>query len=142
MTVAVLDTNVLVRLALDDDPQQSDAAYDVLNSAAAAIIPTLSFCEFVWVLRSVKTRDGGKKYTKKMIADSIRNFVGFDHVVVADDEVEAGLKMLDSGGDFADGVIEYTGRSLARNAATTFFSFDKDAVNRLARQGSSAILLH
>jgi hypothetical protein len=38
------------------------------------------------------------------------------------DDSSHGLKMLEAGGDFADSVIEYTGRILARNATTTFFS--------------------
>ena len=142
MTVAVIDTNVLIRLVLDDNQQQSDAAFEVLNSASSVVVTTPVFCEFVWVMRSIKTGAGNKSYSKKMIADSIRHFIEFDQVIIADAEVQAGLKMLDAGGDFADGVIEYTGRALARHAATTFFSFDKDAVSRLARQGVSALLLH
>jgi predicted nucleic-acid-binding protein len=52
--------------------------------------------------------------------------------------VEAGLAMLDAGGDFADGVIAYEGRWLG---AETFVSFDKKAVEMLAAQGVSARLL-
>jgi predicted nucleic-acid-binding protein len=142
MTTAILDTNVLVRLVLDDNSHQSDVAFEVVESATSIIVPTLVFCEFVWVLRTIKNSAGTKKYSKKMIAESIRNFIEFDHVSIADDEVEAGLKMLEAGGDFADGVIEYTGRALAHNTATTFFSFDKNAVGTLAKSGLSALLLH
>jgi predicted nucleic-acid-binding protein len=142
MTTAILDTNVLVRLVLDDNSHQSDVAFEVVESATSIIVPTLVFCEFVWVLRTIRNSAGGKKYSRKMIAESIRNFIEFDHVSIADDEVEAGLKMLETGGDFADGVIEYTGRALAHNAATTFFSFDKNAVGTLAKSGLSALLLH
>ena len=141
MTTAILDTNVLIRLVLDDNQHQSNVAFDVVESATSIVVPTLVFCEFVWVLRSIRNRTGEKKYSKKMIAEIIRDFVEFDHVSIVDDEVEAGLQMLDAGGDFADGVIEYTGRSIARNATTTFFSFDKNAVNGLARRGLSALLL-
>jgi len=141
MTTAILDTNVLIRLVLDDNQHQSNVAFAVVESATSIVVPTLVFCEFVWVLRSIRNRTGEKKYSKKMIAEIIRDFVEFDHVSIVDDEVEAGLQMLDAGGDFADGVIEYTGRSIARNATTTFFSFDKNAVNGLARRGLSALLL-
>jgi predicted nucleic-acid-binding protein len=142
MTTAILDTNVLIRLVLDDNPHQSDVAFEVVASATSIIVPTLVFCEFVWVLRTIKNSAGGKKYSKKMIAESIRSFIEFEHVSIVDDEVEAGLKMLEAGGDFADGVIEYTGRTFARNTTTTFFSFDKNAVGKLVKSGLSALLLH
>jgi predicted nucleic-acid-binding protein len=51
---------------------------------------------------------------------------------------EAGLAMLDVGGDFADGVIAYEGSWLG---AETFVSFDKRAVKLLEAQGKSAQLL-
>jgi predicted nucleic-acid-binding protein len=52
--------------------------------------------------------------------------------------VEAGLSLLDAGGDFADGVIAYEGSWLGAN---TFVSFDKRSVRLLEAQGGSARLL-
>jgi predicted nucleic-acid-binding protein len=52
--------------------------------------------------------------------------------------VEAGLSILELGGDFADGVIAYEGSWLG---GETFVSFDKKAVALLATQGQSARLL-
>jgi predicted nucleic-acid-binding protein len=52
--------------------------------------------------------------------------------------VEAGLSLLDAGGDFADGVIAYEGSWLGAN---TFVSFDKRPVRLLEAQGGSARLL-
>ena len=51
---------------------------------------------------------------------------------------EAGLSLLEAGGDFADGVIAYEGAWLG---AETFVSFDKKAVCLLNRQGRRATLL-
>jgi predicted nucleic-acid-binding protein len=51
---------------------------------------------------------------------------------------EAGLALLDAGGDFADGVIAYEGNWLG---ADTFVSFDKKAVKLIEAQGRSAQLL-
>ncbi len=51
---------------------------------------------------------------------------------------EAGLSMLTSGGDFADGVIAYEGSWLG---ADVFVSFDKKAVKLIEAQGGSARLL-
>jgi predicted nucleic-acid-binding protein len=50
--------------------------------------------------------------------------------------VEAGLALLDAGGDFADGVIAYEGNWFG---AETFLSFDKTAV-RLMAAGPSAVV--
>ena len=52
--------------------------------------------------------------------------------------VEAGLALLDAGGDFADGVIAYEGNWLG---AEVFVSFDKKAVKLLAAQDEAARLL-
>ena len=52
--------------------------------------------------------------------------------------VEAGLSVLEAGGDFANGVIAYEGNWLGR---PTFVSFDKKAVALLIAQGQSARLL-
>jgi len=52
--------------------------------------------------------------------------------------VEAGLAVLDKGGDFADGAIAYEGRWLG---GEEFVSFDKEAVSLLQSQGRKARLL-
>jgi predicted nucleic-acid-binding protein len=52
--------------------------------------------------------------------------------------VEAGLALLDAGGDFADGVIAHEGRWLG---ADCFISFDKKAVKLMETQGASVRLL-
>jgi predicted nucleic-acid-binding protein len=60
------------------------------------------------------------------------------NAVVNQPAVEAGMAMLNVGGDFADGVIAYEGNWLG---ADTFVSFDKRAVKLLETQGKSARLL-
>jgi predicted nucleic-acid-binding protein len=52
--------------------------------------------------------------------------------------VEAGLSVLEAGGDFADGVIAYEGSWLG---GETFVSFDKKAVALLKAQGQQVRLL-
>jgi predicted nucleic-acid-binding protein len=51
---------------------------------------------------------------------------------------EAGLALLEAGGDFADGAIAYEGRWLG---ADTFVSFDKKAVKLIEIHGGPARLL-
>jgi predicted nucleic-acid-binding protein len=63
---------------------------------------------------------------------------GGANVVVNRPALEAGLAIVDAGGDFADGVIAYEGNWLGADA---FISFDKKAVKLLEAQGLSAELL-
>jgi predicted nucleic-acid-binding protein len=71
-------------------------------------------------------------------AAAIRALIGAGNVAVDRPTVEAGLAMLDAGGDFADGVIAYEGRWLG---AETFVSFDKRAAEMLSSSGVSARVL-
>ena len=57
------------------------------------------------------------------------------NVVVNRPAVETGLRMLDAGGDFADGIIAYEGNWLG---AEIFISFDRRAVSLLTGQGQQA----
>ena len=60
------------------------------------------------------------------------------NVVVDRPAVDAGLAVLDAGGDFADGVIAYEGSLIG---GETFVSFDKGAVSLLIKQARKARLL-
>jgi predicted nucleic-acid-binding protein len=125
------DTNVLVRAFLEDHPEQSKAAQAALRKAEIVALPLSTLCEMVWVLRSYKIGAAD-------IAATIQDLVNGANVVVNRPAAEAGLAMLNAGGDFADGVIAYEGNWLG---ADTFISFDKRAVRLLEAQGKSARLL-
>jgi predicted nucleic-acid-binding protein len=127
-----VDTNVLVRAAVHDDPAQTDAATGVMARAEILAITVPSLCEFVWVLRSVYG------YRAPRIAEAIRRLVAAENVQTNHPAVEAGLAMLDTGGDFADGVIAYEGRWLG---GETFVSFDKKAAEMLKKQGMAVRIL-
>lgn len=60
------------------------------------------------------------------------------NVVANRPATDAGLSVLEAGGDFADGVVAYEGAWLG---AETFVSFDKKAISLLNRQGRRARLL-
>jgi predicted nucleic-acid-binding protein len=68
----------------------------------------------------------------------MRSLLAAENVETNRPAVEAGLVMLDAGGDFADGAIAYEGRWLG---ADTFVSFDKKAVEMLKAQGQPSRLL-
>jgi len=48
-----VDTNILVRALLEDDPQQSPLARRFLEQAKAILVPVTVFVELAWVLKSV-----------------------------------------------------------------------------------------
>jgi len=127
-----VDTNVLVRAAVRDDPEQTEVATRIMARAEMLAIASSSLCEFVWVLRRVYGYRGPR------IAEAIRVLLAAENVETDRPAIDAGLTMLDAGGDFADGVIAYEGRWLG---AETFVSFDREAVETLARLGESARLL-
>jgi predicted nucleic-acid-binding protein len=126
------DTNVLVRAITEDDERQSRAAETALKKAELVAIPIPTLCELVWVLSQ------GYKIPSSEIAEAIRRLMNGANVAVNRPAAEAGLALLDTGGDFADGVIAYEGNWLG---ADTFVSFDKRAVKLLEAQGGSARLL-
>jgi predicted nucleic-acid-binding protein len=127
-----VDTNVLVRAAVRDDPEQTAAATRAMDRAEILAIAVSSLCEFAWVLRSVY----GFKAAE--IGVATRRLLAAGNVETNRPMAEAGLAMLDAGGDFADGVIAYEGRWLG---AETFVSFDKKAVEMLKELGEQAKVL-
>jgi len=131
MRIAV-DTNVLVRAAVRDDADQTDSATKLMGRAEMVAIALSSLCEFVWVLRSVY------RFRSDEMAKAIRTLLAAENVETNRLAVEAGLAILDAGGDFADGVIAYEGRWLG---GEMFVSFDAKAVEMLKAQGQPARLL-
>jgi predicted nucleic-acid-binding protein len=127
-----VDTNVLLRDALQDDRRQSAIAAKTLQNAELVVVPTPVLCEFVWVMRRLYQRPSAE------IALSIRLLMSGNNVEMDRPAIEASLEVLEKGGDFADGVIVYEGHWLG---ADEFVSFDKKAVALLRAQGKRARLL-
>ncbi|MBI3677627.1 MAG: type II toxin-antitoxin system VapC family toxin [Proteobacteria bacterium] len=126
------DTNVLVRAIVGDDARQSRAAQQELAKADVVALALPALCELVWVLAQ------GYRIPATDITEAIRRLLNSANTVVNRPAAEAGLAALNSGGDFADGVIAYEGSWLG---AETFVSFDKKAVKRLQAQSVPARLL-
>jgi predicted nucleic-acid-binding protein len=127
-----VDTNVLVRAVLQDDPVQGAAAARILKEATLIAVSLPVLCELVWVLRR------GAKLSRDEVAQTIRDLLATDKVSMNRSAVEAGLAMIEAGGDFADGVIAHEGLWLG---GETFVSFDETAVELLSGQGQPAQLL-
>jgi predicted nucleic-acid-binding protein len=126
------DTNVLVRAITGDDKRQSKIAQAELAKADVVALALPALCELVWVLSQ------GYKIPSAAIAEAIRRLMNGVNVVVNRPATEAGLALLDAGGDFADGAIAYEGSWLG---ADTFISFDKKAVKLMEAQGETVRLL-
>jgi len=128
----VADTNVLLRIIVGDDARQSQAALTAMEQADLVAVSLHALCELVWVLH--------RRYdvSRTDIAVVIRHLMNTQNIVLNRPAVEAGLSVLDPGGDFADGVIAFEGQWLG---GETFVSFDQKAVALLTAQGQSARLL-
>ena len=125
------DTNVLLRAYVADDERQAEAAVDLLAQADIVAVSLQALCEFAWVL--------GRQYqtARVDIVAAVRALANTANVVVNRPAVEAGLAVLEDGGDFADGVIAFDGDWVGG----TFVSFDRKAVNLLSAQGHPVQLL-
>lgn len=119
-----LDTNVLLRLIVADEPEQTRAAELAVRRVAETGTPLLLnlvvLCEFAWVLR----RSYG--YSKAEIADCIETLGGNPAFLFQDPALVAGAtQWLRAGGDFADAIVAGLNRSLG---ADTTLTFDRTAL--------------
>lgn len=127
-----VDTNVLARAVLQDDAKQGRAASKLLKEASLIAVSLPCLCELVWILRR------GAKLSKEDVAITLHDLLDAGNVVMNRPAVEAGLAILEAGGDFADGIMAHEGNWLG---GEIFVSFDKQAVNLLKQQGQAAKLL-
>lgn len=123
------DTNLLCRIVLDDDPCQKARVEQAFEGADRIVIVVASLCEVCWVLRSQYAVSAAN------IGLAIRQLLLIPRVEVDRKAAEAGLELLNLGGDFADGLIAFEGR---RRGGVVFMSFDRGAIRRLRRLGFEA----
>jgi predicted nucleic-acid-binding protein len=127
------DTNVLVRAIVADDERQGRTAQAELEKAEVVALTLPALCELVWVL----TQSYGIPSLE--VAQTLRRLMDAANVLVNRPAAEAGLAVLEAGGDFADGVIAYEGNWLGSD---TFVSFDRKAVRLVeAHRGSARLLV-
>jgi predicted nucleic-acid-binding protein len=127
-----VDTNILVRAVVRDDEEQAEAASTLLKDAEIIAVSLPCLCEFVWVLRRVYD------FGQHDISAALEALLDAGNVAADRPAAEAGLAVLNAGGDFADGLIAYEGRWLGGDI---FVSFDKKAVSLIGAQGQQARLL-
>jgi predicted nucleic-acid-binding protein len=127
-----VDTNVLVRAVVRDDEREARIAAKVLKEAELIAVSLPCLCEFVWVLRRIYN------FGRQDISAALEALLAASNVAVNRLAADAGLAILNEGGDFADGLIAHEGNWLG---GETFVSFDKKAVSLIAKQGQQAKLL-
>lgn len=120
-----VDTNVLARYYLRDDPAQARLAEKIL-AAGNVFVPKTVVLELEWVLRSVAEQPAGK------VIDCLAHLVALPGITVEDQEqVEMALGHCRQGVDFADAL-----HHAASHACSEMLTFDdRGYVRRAAKLG-------
>ena len=121
------DTNLLVRLLVDDDPAQTRLARR-LFSERSLYLPVTVLMETEWVLRAVYG------HGREHIVQALRMTVGLANATTEDEpQVLMALDLYEQGFDFADAL------HLSRLPPDTLFaSFDRNLVKRARKAGLPA----
>lgn len=121
-----LDTNVLVRFLVQDDPGQSERANTLvatLSPETPGFVSTTALVETYWVLTRAYKRD------KDDVVGALGELVNNASIVTQDHDVAVrALGLTADGADFADAVIA---ESCRRAGCKSVASFDKRAVTAL-----------
>jgi predicted nucleic-acid-binding protein len=122
--VIALDTNVLARYVVADDPRQAAAARRLIESSCTTespgVVSLVVLCELVWVLGQ------GYRYRRSQVALVLRRLLAAQDLAVERSELAwQALNLYEQGtADFSDYVIGLCGRQ--QKAAVTW-TFDRRA---------------
>lgn len=121
-----IDTNILVRYAVKDEPKQTVAATDFLGSHRCFVLKTV-LLELVWVLSS----SSGYGLSRGHTVERIRHVLGLPTVIVQDpDHVECAITCYEGGMDFADALHLSASHELG-----SFATFEKKLSKQAAKLG-------
>ena len=117
-----LDTNVVVRLLVDDDPAQTRRARKLLETRTTLVLPTV-LLETEWVLR------GAYEIGRLAIAASVRKLLGLPNITLGNAHAIAqALAWFEAGMDFADAL-----HLALAGEAEGFVTFDARLAKRARR---------
>ena len=122
-----VDTNVLIRLFINDEAEQhakADAFFAARSPEDAAFISLVTTIEFVWVLTRSYKRPQDEALGLLKIVLSSRDAV----VEMAEAVASAVQTALDTKGDYADVIIAQAGQ---RAGCSHSVSFDEPAAKRI-----------
>jgi predicted nucleic-acid-binding protein len=128
--MASLDTSVVVRLIVGDDPKQAKAAEQFVASEACTIVPSV-LMETEWVLRA------GYGLDAITIASSIAALLELQNINASEPAVtQRVLEAHTQGFDFADAL-----HAIQSNEGDAFATFDKKLVRTATKRGLLATVL-
>jgi predicted nucleic acid-binding protein len=123
-----IDTNVLARFVVNDDPKQARRARALVESFDV-FVPTSVLPETKWALRS------NTKITGPEISDALRAFLALPRVFAEDERsAHAALDWVARGMDFADAL--HLASSIECQA---FASFDRGLARTAAKAGALTV---
>jgi predicted nucleic acid-binding protein len=122
--MAALDTNVVLRLMVGDDPGQARAAEKLVAAEPCTVAPSvLMECE--WVLRSAYQLD------VSLIAASLRDLLALHNVDALEPVLtQQALQGYEAGLDFADAL-----HAAQRRDGDRFVTFDRQLARRAPKAG-------
>lgn len=120
-----VDTNVLARFVLADDPAQHRRSLTTLESEYDLFIPVTVMLELAWVL-------GARAATRAEIASALRKIVALPRAHAQHpDAVRRAIDWVEAGLDFADAF-----HLALSERAGKFLSFDANLARRAGRLGT------
>ena len=115
-----LDTNLLVRLLTNDDPQQARCVADLIDASSACFVPITVVLELEWVLR------GAYQLPRETIIHALRGLIAIRHLHLEQEEqVLKALEAYGQGLDFADAL-----HRLRSEGCAALVSFDHAFVRK------------
>ena len=116
MTLPVaLDTNLLVRLLTNDDPEQARRVADLIDDSSACFVPITVVLELEWVLR------GAYQLPREAIIRAFLGLIGIRHLQLEQEQqVLQALEAYGQGLDFADAL-----HLLRSEGCAALVSFDR-----------------
>ena len=122
--MVALDTNVIVRYIVQDDPLQAKAATRIFEKEITrdnrGFISCIALCETLWVLGR------GYKQPKEKLVEVLSTILGIDNLEIEHRDLVRGAL-----GDYRDGKADFSDYLLARigkdAGACGTYSFDQNA---------------
>lgn len=125
-----LDTNLLVRLLTNDEPDQARRVADLIESSAACFVPITVVLELEWVLR------GAYQLPRASIIRAFRGLIAIRHLHLEQEEqVLQALDWYAQGLDFADAL-----HLLRSEGCSALLSFDRPFARKAGELGISPVV--
>ncbi len=113
-----IDTNVLVRFIVQDDPRQAELAnawFNTLTREKPGFVALVTLAELAWTLRAAYDFEHGR------ILDVMEALLGSDELEFEDAETALrAVEVARGGGDFADALIKDTADLWGCDEVVTF----------------------